>query len=411
MIDEFYRLSRQFLQQYHRPYKRYFLKKHTLSHRFCVITGQRGVGKSTALIQYLADYCAGDTTSKKILYVPADHFITGRYSLYEIAETFVNFGGEFICFDEVHKYPDWSRELKSIFDTFVNVKMIASGSSMLEIQRGSHDLSRRALVYKLEGLSFREFIELLSGMDLPAFALDQILKEHESISNSLVAAVEKTGKKILPLFNDYLTFGFYPYFLEFKDISLFHITLEQQIHTTVEADLAAVQHALTGGSIRKIKKLLSVIAANVPFTPDITKLMNIIQVGDARTLKTYLNYLEDGGIIRQFGKAGRSLDRLEKPEKIYLNNTNQVFALAGLTDGNRGTIRETFFATMLSTTGNLSIPRKGDFLHEDRFLFEIGGKNKTRKQIAGVTESYRALDDMEHGFDDTIPLWLFGFLY
>lgn len=411
MIDSFYKLSRQYLKNYYRPYKRYFLKTHEPSHRFSMITGQRGVGKSTALIQYLMDYCDGDPTSETVLYVPADHFIIGKYSLYEIAESFVAFGGEIICFDEVHKYAEWSGELKSIYDTFVNLKIIASGSSMLEIQRGSHDLSRRAVVYKMEGMSFREFIELLLGLDLHAFTLDRILKEHESISNAIVAKIEKKGKKILPLFNDYLTFGFYPYFLDFKNAALFHITLEQQIHTTIESDLAAIQRSLTGESIRKLKKLLSVVAANVPFTPDITKLMKIVNVGDARTLKTYLKYLEDGGIILQFGKSGKPMDRLEKPEKIFLNNTNQLFALAGQTDTNRGTFRETYFANMLSTTGKLSIPSKGDFLYEGRLLFEIGGKNKTRKQIAGVKESYLALDNMEHGFGDKIPLWIFGFLY
>lgn len=411
MMDDLYQLSRHFLKNYYRPYKRYFLKTHALNNRFSIITGQRGVGKSTALVQYLFDYCGGETVSRDVLYVQADHFITSRYALYEIAESFVNYGGKVICFDEVHKYADWSRELKSIYDTFTNLKVIASGSSILEIEKGTHDLSRRAVVYKAVGMSFREFIELHMGGELPPCSFDQIVNNHETLTSRIIEQVESKGKKILPLFNDYLSCGYYPYFLDYEDVSLFHITLEQQIRTTIESDLAAVYRSLAGESIRKLKKLLSVVAANVPFTPDLTKLMKIVNVGDARTLKRYLKYLEDGGILMQFAKSGKQLGSLEKPEKIYLNNTNQLFALAGLDGTNRGTLRETFFANILASGGRLTIPKKGDFLFEDTFLFEIGGKNKTAKQIAGIPDSYLVLDDIEHGFGNKIPLWLFGFLY
>lgn len=411
MLDELFRLSRQFLKNYNRSYKRYFLKNNALSNRFSIITGQRGVGKSTTLVQYLIDFCAGDLMSHKILYVQADHFVTGKFSLYEIAESFVNYGGEVICFDEVHKYPDWSGELKSIFDTFNDLKIIASGSSILEIYKGSHDLSRRAIVYRMRGLSFREFIELSLETTLSEVAFEKIITDHESIAHNIVAEVGNKGRKVLPLFKEYLTHGFYPYFLDFNDTSLYHITLEQQIHTTIESDLLAVHSSLAGGSIRKLKKLLSVVAEIVPFTPDISRLMNITQVGDARTLKSYLKYLEDGGILMQFGKSGRVMDSLEKPEKIYLNNTNQLYALAGFNDTNRGTLRETFLANILSSAGNVSVPKKGDFLFRDRYLFEVGGKNKGGRQIAGCENSYLALDDMETGFGKKIPLWLFGFLY
>ncbi len=411
MIDQIYTLSRQFLKNYNRPYKRYFLKQLNLTSRFSVITGQRGVGKSTALIQFLLDYCVDAMTSHKVLYVQADHFITGKYSLYEIAETFVNHGGELICFDEVHKYGHWSGELKSIYDTFPKLKMIASGSSILEIHKGTHDLSRRAVVYNVAGMSFREFIELYLNINLTALSIEQVLNDHETIAPSITKKVEDHGKKIIQLFNAYLKFGYYPYFLDFEDISLFHITLEQQIHTTIESDLAATYSSLSGESIQKLKKLLSIIAGNVPFTPDMTRLRKIINVGDARTLKSYLKYLEDGGILMQFGKSGRLMDSLEKPEKIYLNNTNQLFALAGFNESNRGTLRETFFANMLSFIGRLVIPGKGDFIYEDQYIFEVGGRNKTRKQITGVESGYLALDDIETGFAYKIPLWLFGFLY
>lgn len=411
MMNELYQLSRQFLKNYYRPYKRYFLNTDSLRNRFSIITGQRGVGKSTAMVQFLSDYCSGETSSKKILYIQADHFITSKYSLYEIAEAFTNYGGEIICFDEVHKYADWSGELKSIYDTFTGLKVIASGSSILEVQKGSHDLSRRAVVYKVTGMSFREFIELHKGLELDTYTLDQILTEHESIIPSIIEKIENKGQKILPLFEAYLMYGFYPYFLDYNDVALFHITLEQQIHTTIESDLVAIYHSLAGESLRKLKKLLTVIATSVPFTPDLSKLMKMTNIGDPRTLKTYLKYLEDGGILLQFPKSGKHMGRLEKPEKIYLNNTNQLFALSGMQAVNNGTLRESFFANSLSFNGHLSIPKKGDFLLNDKFVFEIGGKNKTAKQIAGMSNAYLALDNIEQGFENKIPLWLFGFLY
>lgn len=374
-----------------------------------IVVGQRGVGKSTALIQHLLKYTDGDLFSKKILYVPSDHFSIGKYSLYEIAEQFVNYGGEMIFFDEVHKYKDWSIELKSIYDTFPDLRILASGSSMFEIKKGSHDLSRRAIVYEMAGMSFREFIELSTGLEISPVTVEEILKDHQKLSAEIVEKIKTKDKTILSLFNDYLIYGFYPYFIEYN-LPLFQITLEQQIHTTIESDIASTYSQISGESIRKLKKLLSAISVNVPFTPDITNLMKIVEVADNRTLKTYLQYLESGGIISQFGKSGRIMDSLEKPQKIYLNNTNQIYALSSQQE-NRGTVRETFFSNILSNIGELSIPKKGDFLLDGKTLFEVGGKNKTLKQIAEIKNSYLALDDMEIGFDRKIPLWLFGIVY
>ena len=409
MIDKIFTLSRHFLKIHNRPYVRAFLKTTQLNNRFAIIVGQRGVGKSTTLIQHLLRYSKGDLFSSKILYVQSDHFTINQYSLYEIAEEFTKYGGELICFDEVHKYKNWSGDLKSIYDTFPNLKIVASGSSILEIHKGSHDLSRRAIIYLMHGMSLREFIELSLHIELPHFNLEEIMANHVKISHHLTSQIEAKGKKILTIFKDYLKFGYYPYFLDFPEIAQFQITLEQQIHTTIESDLISVYPTLTGESVRKLKKLLSVISANVPFMPDMKKLMKIIGVGDGRTLKTYFKYLENAGIIRQIGKSGREFDSLEKPEKIYLNNTNQLYSLNTDENVNLGTIRETFFAAMLSPNNKLSIPKKGDFLIENKFLFEVGGKNKSRKQIAGIQNSFLALDEIEHGHTNVIPLWLFGF--
>ena len=199
--------------------------------------------------------------------------------------------------------------------------------------------------------------------------------------------------------------------MDFDNIAKFHITLEQQIHTTIESDLISVYTKLTGDSIRKMKKLLSAISENVPFLVDYKKIMRIINISDYRTLRTYLKYLEDGGVIIQLFKSGKKMGSIEKVEKIYINNTNQLFVLNSSSKNSLGTVRETFFACIMESIGRITLPKKGDFLFNEKFLFEIGGKNKTPKQIANIENSFLALDGIEHGFCNKIPLWLFGFLY
>jgi predicted AAA+ superfamily ATPase len=411
MIEDFFRLSQNFLKINNREYQRYFLKTNHLSNRFSIIVGQRGIGKTTAIIQNIIQTYQADLFTPKALYIQADHFLVTKTSLYEIAEEFSNLGGELICFDEIHKYPNWSQELKSINDTFPGLKIIASGSSALEIYRGSHDLSRRAVVYRMFGLSFREFVELTAGIRLNPVNLEVIIREHQPLTQAIINKVEKKKKKILALYKEYLEYGYYPYFLEFKDKTLFYLTLEQNIHATLEMDLIAIYPSLNGNSIKKIKKLLSIIASSVPFTPDLKKVKNLLDIGDERTLKTYLKYLEDGGIILTVSRSGRGLRALEKPEKIYLNNPNLIRAIASPTQANVGNIRETFFLNMLKAFHEVSIPTQGDFLVDNRHLFEVGGKNKTFTQIRNIRSSYLAVDGIEIGVKNKIPLWVFGFLY
>ena len=410
MLLELYKLSYNFLRNYNRPYLRYFLINNKLENRFSILKGQRGVGKSTISIQYLLGAYRNDYSSEKIIYIQADHFTVTKYSLYEIAEEFYNKGGEIICFDEIHKYPNWSLELKSIYDTFTSLKIIASGSSALEIEKGSHDLSRRAIIYNIHGMSFREYIELKLDLRLDSYNLETIIKYHRKIAAEIINVLSIKKTKILYMFDNYLNHGYYPYFTEYNDKSLYHLILEQNIHTAIEADLTAIYPQLSGSSIRKIKKLLSTITNLVPYTPDISKMKNILEIGDARTLKTYLYYLEKAGIILQFQKSGKSLRQLKKPEKIYLNNSNQIYALSSLKE-NTGTIRETFFVNILNCNHKVSIPKKGDFIIDEEYLFEIGGKNKSFSQIKDQKNSYLGVDRIEIGYENKIPLWLFGFLY
>ena len=411
MIDNIFELSRQFIKNYNRPYKRYFLHQYPLENRFSVIIGPRGTGKTTAIIQHMLSRYDSDFFTRKALYVPVDHFMVAGNILYAIAEEFHNLGGEFICFDEIHKWVNWSGEIKSIYDSFPKLQIIASGSSAIAIQKGSHDLSRRAVVYRMTGLSFREYIDLALDIRSKPLSLESILGHHEKSAANIVQSVEPAGTKILSLFKDYLRFGYFPYFLEFKDESVYHITLEQSIHTTIESDLLAVYPKLSGRSIQKLKKLLNVIAESVPFTPNLKRLKNIVEIGDERTLKNYLKYLEDGGVIIVLAKSKSGLKAMEKPGKIYLNNTNQIHAISAKGRENIGNIRETFFAGMLTGMHKISVPKCGDFFVDDRYTFEIGGRNKGFEQIKGIPDSYLAIDDIETGIAKKIPLWLFGFLY
>ncbi|MEW6110004.1 MAG: AAA family ATPase, partial [Nitrospirota bacterium] len=394
-----------------RDYVRYFLRLDPFKSRFSIVVGQRGVGKTTAIIQHILASYENDIFTNKALYIQTDHFLIGSRSLYEIAEQFYNLGGEMICFDEIHKYPAWSTELKSIYDTFPKLKIIASGSSALEIYKGSRDLSRRAVVYRMAGMSFREFIELALGINLKSADIKDITQNHQRIAHEVIGMLEKKGRKILALFKEYLEYGYYPYFNEYKSSELYYITLEQNIHTALESDLIAIYPSLSGNSIKKIKKLLSIIAGSVPFTPDLKKLKILLDVGDERTLKTYLKYLEDAGIILTVSKSGRGLKELEKPEKIYLNNPNLTYAISGNIPVNIGTVRETFFLNMANAAHRVSIPAKGDFLIDGRYVFEVGGKNKSFAQISRIKNSFLAVGDIEIGIGNKIPLWVFGFLY
>jgi uncharacterized protein len=411
MLDEFFSLSQTFLHLRNRSFRRYFLQETSFTNRFSIIVGQRGIGKTTAMIQYLLEQAGGDRFSRQILYLQADHFLLSRTSLYDIADEFYRLGGKLICFDEIHKYRDWSLELKSIYDTFPDLRMLASGSSALEIAKGSHDLSRRALLYRMHGLSFREYLGMNYDIHLGKVSLSVILENHQRVADSVVTALAGHDLKVLALFKEYLAIGYYPYFKEYNNIGQFYLTIEQNIHTTLEADLPAIHQTLNGSSVRKIERLLSIVSSLVPYTPDMKHLKTLLEVGDERTLKNYLKLLEDAGIILTVAKSGKGLRVLEKPEKIYLNNPTLYHGLAGSSAPDSGAVRETFFLSMARVANQVSVPAKGDFLVNDQMTFEVGGKNKDASQIQGLENAWLALDSIEIGSGIRIPLWLFGFLY
>jgi len=411
MLTNLFRKSHLFVKNNNLNYRRYFIEKEPLEHRLSIILGARGVGKTTTIAQYMSGY-----KKNEALYVSLDDINNAKESIYEIAESFEMQGGKLLCFDEIHKYEHWSQELKSIYDSFPKLKVVASGSSALEIHKGSHDLSRRAIVYTMVGMSFREFLELHYGYVFEHFCLEEMIKNHQAIANDIVDRLSTKEHRILVLFRDYLKFGYYPYYLSMPNEVYFFQTLKQNINVSVESDLLNIYPSLNGRSIKKIKLLLSVIMENVPFTPTMKSLKESIEVKDDRTIKEYLARLDDAGLIKLLMKSSLEMKNIDKPEKIYLANTNLMYT----TEPEIGNVRETFFMNQLANyytikgsldnKGVFSAP-KGDFYLEQKYLCEVGGKNKTFKQIKDVSDSFLALDEMEIGFGAKIPLWLFGFLY
>ena len=410
MLDELKKLSQHFLKLKNAPYKRYFIQTNPFKHRLSLLLGQRGVGKTTTLVQFLLEKASQDLYDPSILYVQADHFQVGNASLYEIAEEFYTMGGKTLALDEIHKYANWSQELKSLYDTFPNLTIVASGSSALQMYKGSHDLARRAIKYSMFGLSFREFLELRLGIPLISYSLGDILQKHDRLAATIIETVEAKNHKILPLFQRYLTCGYYPYLFELSDEELYFITLEQNLHTTLESDLVAVYPHLSGSSINKLKALLVFIAKAVPFTPNWNSIKDTLEIGDARTVKTYFQYLEDAALIRCVRTDNAKLRHISSSEKIYLDNPNQMQALS-LGDHNIGTQREVFFLDMLSVKHQVTLAQKGDFSVDGTSIFEIGGRKKTFAQIRKEKNAFLACDDIESGIGAKIPLWLFGFLY
>ena len=403
MIRKLTQESKKFIKRNNFPYKRYFLKNKSIKHRLTIITGQRGIGKTITIAQYMQEH-----SDKKSLYVSMDSFLVGELSMYEIAEIFEQQGGELLCFDEIHKYSNWSQELKSIYDNFSKIQIVASGSSTLEINKGSHDLSRRAHIIKMHGMSFREYLELTLNIDLEPIELSILLSKHEDIVFDIASKLDKVDARIIPLFKRYLKVGYYPYSLDINDDDVFMDTLEQNIHISISYDLLSVYPSLDGNSIKKLNLFLKVIMQSVPLVPIIEKLKSTLEVGDGRTLKEYFIKLEDAGIIKLLMKSSsKGMQQLEKPEKIYLDNTN----LLSITQSNIGTLRETFFLNATAQLHKVTYPKKGDFLIDDQYLFEVGGRNKSFTQIKDIQDSFLACDDLEIGYGNKIPLWLFGFLY
>lgn len=363
------------------------------------IKGLRGVGKTTLLLQYLK-YKWKDVGTG--LYVTADHPYFYRNSLFELAGDWERLGGTLLLIDEVHKYAHWSRELKLIYDGFPKLRVIFTSSPALDLYRGESDLSRRVVSLTLPGLSFREYLSLHQIMNLPVVTLSDILQHHRSISREINSSI-----KILPHFKDYGTSGYFP-FSKPGQTTFTTQKLIQVINTVLETDLAYVQD-YSASNIVKIKKLLGVIAASAPFEPNISKIAQKLQLG-RDTVNHYLRHLQDAYILNLVNKPAKGISALQKPDKIYIENTAFVHALQPRPE--TGTLRETFFLNQLRNSGYVvELSTQGDFIVDGTYTFEVGGRNKDMSQISGVDNAFLALDDIESGIGSRIPLWLLGFLY
>ncbi len=371
-------------------FKRYLYKEISWHNRMTGIIGARGIGKTTMILQYIKE----NIGSQKALYASADdlYFVSNR--LYDLAEEHYKNAGEYLFIDEVHKYKDWSRDLKNIYDSFPTLKVVFTGSSVLDILKGTSDLSRRAVVYKLQGLSFREYLKLFHNYESQVYSLEQIINNEVKLPGI---------SHPLPLFKEYLKKGYYPFGTE----SEMSIRLTQIILQTLETDIPQYAN-LNAGTSRKLKKLLSIIAESVPFKPNFSKIAELIKVS-RNSLEDYFSYMERAGLIGQVRDETQGIRGLGKVEKVYLDNTNIIFNLADH-KANEGNIRETFFFNQMRLRNDIISSKKADFVAGD-YTFEIGGKNKQQKQIKKDGRSFVVKDDIEFGYLNVIPLWAFGFNY
>ncbi len=381
------------------PFKRYLWKKVNWENRLNIITGARGVGKTTLLLQYIKENLGH--TPDEVLFVNLDDLYFSRNSLVDFAHEFVKRGGKHLFIDEIHKYGNWSQEIKNIYDYFPELRINITGSSALDIYKGQADLSRRAILYKMNGLSFREFIELKYGHRFPVLRLEEILSKPSEAISLILSKI-----KPIKLFEEYLDTGYYPFFNEGQEE--YHTRLKQTVNHILENDLPSVE-LIDYQAVLKLRKLLSILSEIVPCKPNISKLSE--QIGVSReTLTKYLSLLERADLLLLLRNSTHGLSKMNKPEKVYFNNPNLIFSLASKMP-QTGTIRETFFMNQLQLIHHVQYSGNGDFVVDNKYTFEIGGKNKTKKQIAGIENAYIAADNIEFSSQNKIPIWLFGFLY
>ena len=365
--------------------------------RLIGIKGARGAGKSTLLLQFARMH----TNSRKRLYVSLDDILFSDKKITALADEFVKLGGEYLLLDEVHHYKNWPQEIKNIYDRYPSLHVIFTGSSILHLSKGTSILSRRTVMHDLPGLSFREYLMFARGVTFPALSLEELLNNH-------IELAKPVWKKIKPLeaFNEYLATGYYPYFME--NPGTYDLKLRESLMKVLESDLPYVTR-MDYANLDKIKQLLYVISQSVPFKPNIERLSEKLHVGK-NTLKLYLKYLNDASMINTLYSSKKGITLLTKPEKIYLHHPNLMSCLAA-NRADMGNMRESFFLNQVVHLHKVQYPDQADFLVDDKWLFETGGKNKEKKQIQGHANAYLALDGIETGYGNTIPLWLFGFLY
>ncbi len=381
-------------------FKRYLYGQINWDARLLGIKGARGVGKTTMLLQHIKE-TAGNSLDE-VFYASLDNMWFQTHSAEDLVEFLYTRGVTRIYLDEVHKYRDWTVLLKNLYDNYPDLNIVYTGSAMLAIDNYKSDLSRRQSLYTLHGLSFREYLEYEGIISLPSMTLEEMLKNHIRYAMNVTSA----GIKVLKYFEQYLNEGYYPYYKEAGRDYLMRIGEVAQL--VIDSDITAVEETITYSTRQKIKKLLMVVAENVPLEPNINKLAASLESTRDQTLKM-LYWLDRAALLWLLTDKPKDYKHLTGPKKIYLNNTNLMNALGSRVS--KGTQRETFFANQAGAVTDLLIPKQGDFLADGRYIFEVGGPQKTFDQIAGLPDSYLAIDDIEIGNGNRIPLWLFGCLY
>jgi hypothetical protein len=398
-MEELFNRYQRISQKIQTDFVRSFMQEVNWNARLIGIKGARGVGKTTLLLQYLKINFTDNIALT--LYVSLDSFAFRGKTLLGLADEFVRNGGKHLFLDEVHKYPNWAQELKNIYDDYSELQIVFTGSSLLEILNSRADLSRRVVIYHMQGLSFREFIMLETGIYFTPITLESILKDHLHLAGLINAKI-----KVFPHFEKYLKQGYYPFYRE--ELDLYEQRVEEVINMMLEIELPLLR-GMDIGLVPKIKQLLVIISESVPFVPNIVNLSQKIEI-HRTTLMSYLFYLQELGLTYHLLKEARGSVRLQKPAKIYLENTNLMYVLSSFS-ANRGNVRETFFANQVGYKHKISFHEKTDFLVDNTYAFEIGGKDKSKKQITGIENAYIVSDEIEYGYQNKIPIWLFGFLY
>ena len=376
---------------------RYLYDTINWDNRLIVLQGARGVGKTTMLLQHISRSFEDPT---KALYVSADHIWFANHSLIDLAEYHYIHGGTHLFIDEVHKYPDWQQEIKNIYDSYPRLNLVVTGSSMLRLEHSLGDLSRRCKLYTMRGLSFREYLKLEHIADWQVLPLEEIVKHHAQIAGRLTGQV-----KVLGHFEQYLRHGYYPFFQE--EGNGFDERLQRVINTVLNEDIPAVVK-VEYETVYKLKQLLAILSEQSPYTLNVSALARVLGTSTSQVMKL-IDLLSQAAIIRRLFSKERSMKMLQKPEKILFDNTNIMYALSQEVD--QGTLRETFFTDMLSYSHSISMPQKGDLMVDKHLLFEVGGRSKGYKQIANIPDSYVVADGIDIGFENKIPLWMFGLLY
>ena len=390
-IQELLEISNFLIREADTTFLRYLHEKIDWSDRLIGIKGPRGIGKTTLLLQHIKLHHQFSDT----LYVVADHFYFSEHRLYDLAQQFANLGGRYLYIDEIHKYNDWSRELKLIYDLRPDLHVVFTGSSMLDIERGEEaDLSRRAIMYDMSGLSFREYLSMFHDIHLPVLSLQQVLRHELNIPR---------GFRPLRHFQEYLRQGYYPFAKE----NNFPIRLAQVIQNTIEVDIPYYAR-MNVSTAAKLKHLLMIVAREVPFKPNYQKISQMLDVNRAQ-VKNYMLYLEKAGLIGQLRDATGGIRSLGKVEKIYLNNAALSYHLGG-GFSEIGTVRETFFYSQMHIVAEVLSSPISDFL-SNGITFEVGGRKKGKKQIETAEQGVVVKDDITTGYGNIIPLWVFGLLY